>query len=39
MQNPIDAYLLPGLLFLVVFAAVIIVAHRWDTRRKHDREP
>jgi len=34
MSNPINAYLLPGLLFLVVFAAVIIAAHRWDTRHR-----
>lgn len=34
MPNPINAYLLPGLLFLVVFAVVIIMAHRWDTRRR-----
>lgn len=36
MSNPINAYLLPGLLFLIVFAAVVIAAHRWDTRRKGD---
>lgn len=35
MGNPIDPYLLPGLLFLIVFAAVIILAHRWDTRHRH----
>lgn len=36
MSNPINAYLLPGVLFLVVFAAAVIAAHRWDTRRKRD---
>jgi hypothetical protein len=36
MSNPVTPYLLPGLLFLLVFAAVVIAAHRWDTRRKRD---
>jgi len=37
MSNPVNPYLLPGLLFLVVFAAAVIVAHRWDTGR-HKRD-
>jgi hypothetical protein len=36
MDNPITPYLIPGLLFLLVFAAAVIAAHRWDTRDKHD---
>jgi hypothetical protein len=36
MSNPVTPYLLPGLVFLAVFAAVVIAAHRWDTRRKRD---
>ncbi len=33
MSNPVNGYLLPGLLFLVVFAVVVIAAHHWDVRR------
>ena len=38
MENPVTPYLLPGLLFLVVFAAGVVAAHRWDTRRKRDHQ-
>jgi hypothetical protein len=37
MSNPVTPYLLPGILFLVVFAAAVIAAHRWETGRKRDR--
>jgi hypothetical protein len=36
MANPITPLLVPGLLFLAVFAAAVIAAHRWDTRSKGD---